>query len=135
MSDIVRELDAPINPNIPELRPGDTVSVYLRIMEGGRERVQEFRGTVIRLRKGGNNTNFTVGSVATVGNTVTITLASGENVVDSAGADVARPATTNRRTRLLIRIFMSSLLLFQRGTCQSSRSLQQDIQKPWLLPS
>ena len=67
MTDVVKVLEAPINPNIPELRPGDTVSVHVRIKEGDRERVQEFRGTVIRLRKGGNNANFTVRRTASHG--------------------------------------------------------------------
>ncbi len=67
MSELIRALEAPINDNIPELRPGDDVSVYLRIREGERERVQEFRGTVIRLRKGGNDANFTVRRIASHG--------------------------------------------------------------------
>jgi large subunit ribosomal protein L19 len=60
MSGPIQAVEAKVNPEIPEIRPGDTVSVHLRIKEGDRERVQEFRGTVIRLRKGGNNANFTV---------------------------------------------------------------------------
>ncbi len=67
MSELIRALEAPINENIPELRPGDDVSVHLRIREGERERVQEFRGTVIRLRKGGNDANFTVRRIASHG--------------------------------------------------------------------
>ncbi|NIM93134.1 MAG: 50S ribosomal protein L19 [Anaerolineales bacterium] len=67
MSEHVRALEAPENPNIPELRPGDTVSVHVRIREGQRERVQEFRGTIIRMRKGGNNANFTVRRTASHG--------------------------------------------------------------------
>ncbi len=67
MSDILKALEAPVNSNIPELRPGDDVSVHLRIREGERERVQEFRGTVIRMRKGGNDTNFTVRRIASHG--------------------------------------------------------------------
>jgi large subunit ribosomal protein L19 len=55
------------NPNIPELHPGDTVKVHARIVEGDRERVQVFRGTVIRLRKGGANANFTVRRIASHG--------------------------------------------------------------------
>lgn len=55
------------NPNIPELHPGDTVNVHARIIEGDRERVQVFRGTVIRLRKGGANANFTVRRIASHG--------------------------------------------------------------------
>ncbi len=55
------------NPNIPELHSGDTVRVHARIVEGDRERVQVFQGTVIRLRKGGANANFTVRRVASHG--------------------------------------------------------------------
>ena len=62
-----RRLQAEPNPEIPELRAGDTVNVHLLVREGERERVQEFRGTVIRLRKGGNNANFTVRRTASHG--------------------------------------------------------------------
>jgi large subunit ribosomal protein L19 len=55
------------NPNIPDLRPGDTVRVYNLIVEGDRERVQVFQGTVMRLRKGGINANFTVRRIAAHG--------------------------------------------------------------------
>lgn len=67
MADLLKAVEAPINENVPEIRPGDDVSVHVRIREGDRERVQEFRGTVIRLRKGGNNTNFTVRRIASHG--------------------------------------------------------------------
>ena len=67
MSDLIKAIEAPVNPNIPELRPGDTVSVFARIREGTNERTQEFKGTIIRLRKGGNNANFTVRRVASNG--------------------------------------------------------------------
>jgi large subunit ribosomal protein L19 len=52
---------------LPDLRPGDTVRVHLRIVEGERERVQAFQGTVIRLRGGGVNKNFTVRRIAAHG--------------------------------------------------------------------
>lgn len=55
------------NPGIPELRPGDTVKVHVRIVEGDRERIQVFQGTVIRVRNGGINKNFTVRRVASHG--------------------------------------------------------------------
>jgi large subunit ribosomal protein L19 len=55
------------NPNVPEMRPGDTVRVHARIVEGDRERVQVFQGTVIRMRKGGANANFTVRRIASHG--------------------------------------------------------------------
>ncbi|MDY0020191.1 MAG: 50S ribosomal protein L19 [Anaerolineae bacterium] len=55
------------NPNIPTLRPGDTVKVNLRIVEGERERIQSFQGVIIRLRKGSVNANFTVRRIASNG--------------------------------------------------------------------
>lgn len=56
------------NPNIPQLRPGDRVKVHLRIIEGDRERIQVFQGTVMRLRKGkGANASFTVRRIASHG--------------------------------------------------------------------
>jgi len=68
MSDqILRAVEAPVNENIPELRPGDIVSVHVKITEGDRERIQEFKGTIIRLRKSGNNANFTVRRIASNG--------------------------------------------------------------------
>jgi large subunit ribosomal protein L19 len=68
MSDeLLRAVEAPVNENIPELRPGDIVRVFIRIKEGNTERTQEFRGTVIRLRKSGNNANFTVRRIASNG--------------------------------------------------------------------
>lgn len=65
--DLISILEAPPNPNIPDLRPGDTVRVHVLIVEGDRERVQVFPGTVIRLRKSGNDANFTVRRIASHG--------------------------------------------------------------------
>lgn len=67
MNELLKSVEAPVNPNVPELRPGDIVKVFLRIKEGSNERIQEFRGTVIRLRNGGNNANFTVRRIASNG--------------------------------------------------------------------
>ncbi len=66
MSDLIKALEAPA-PEHPELQPGDTVKVHVRIVEGNRERIQVFQGTVIRLRKGGNDANFTVRRIASHG--------------------------------------------------------------------
>jgi large subunit ribosomal protein L19 len=52
------------NPKIPDIAPGDTVRVSARIVEGGKERVQVFQGVVIKIRRGGNGTSFTVRHVA-----------------------------------------------------------------------
>jgi large subunit ribosomal protein L19 len=67
MDEKIRSLEAPVNPNIPALHSGDTVSVHVRIKEGDKERIQEFRGTVIRIRKGGNQATFTVRRIASHG--------------------------------------------------------------------
>ncbi len=64
---LIQSLAAPANPGIPELHAGDVVSVHVRIKEGTRERIQEFKGTIIRLRKGGQDANFTVRRIASNG--------------------------------------------------------------------
>ncbi len=48
------------NPRIPAFQPGDTVRVHAKVIEGDRERIQAFEGVVLRIRKGGPNSNFTV---------------------------------------------------------------------------
>jgi large subunit ribosomal protein L19 len=66
--DLLQSLAATPNPNIPtDLRPGDNVKVHVMIVEGERERVQIFPGTVIRIRYGGNNASFTVRRLASHG--------------------------------------------------------------------
>lgn len=67
MADLINSLNPESNPNIPGLRPGDMVRVHARIVEGQRERVQVFQGTVMRLRKGGVNASFTVRRIAAHG--------------------------------------------------------------------
>jgi large subunit ribosomal protein L19 len=67
MADLIKALEAPVNSKIPQLSAGDTVSVHVRIKEGDRERIQEFKGMVIRVRKGGNQGDFTVRRVASNG--------------------------------------------------------------------
>ncbi len=61
------EQQIPENPNIPQLRPGDTVRVHFRIVEGDRERTQVFQGVVMRMRGRGANANFTVRRIAAHG--------------------------------------------------------------------
>jgi large subunit ribosomal protein L19 len=56
-----------IKDKAPVMEPGDTVRVHTRIVEGDRERVQVFQGTVIRLRRGSVNSNFTVRRIASDG--------------------------------------------------------------------
>lgn len=67
MNELMKTLEAPVNPNIPEIWPGDSVSVHVKIKEGDRERVQEFKGTIIAIRKKGMHETFTVRRIASNG--------------------------------------------------------------------
>ena len=67
MTDFIKAIQAAPNEKIPQLQSGDTVSVHVKIKEGERERIQEFKGIVIRLRKGGNEASFTVRRMASNG--------------------------------------------------------------------
>ena len=49
--------------DIPEINPGDTVRVKMKIIEGERERSQTFEGVVIRVRPSGAGANFTLRKV------------------------------------------------------------------------
>jgi large subunit ribosomal protein L19 len=57
-------IDLQPNPNVPKFRPGDTVRVSAKVVEGERERIQVFEGTVIRYRNAGSSTSFTVRRMA-----------------------------------------------------------------------
>ena len=67
MADLIKAVEAKDNENIPQLAAGDTVSVHVKIKEGERERIQEFKGLVIRLRNSGNNAAVTVRRMASNG--------------------------------------------------------------------
>jgi len=67
MTNLIQTLVNPPNPNIPELRPGDTVKVHNRIVEGEQERVQVFQGTTMRIHGSGDKARFTVPRIASHG--------------------------------------------------------------------
>ena len=50
--------------DLPEFRAGDTIKVYMRIIEGEKERLQMFQGAVIRVRKGGTASTFMVRKIS-----------------------------------------------------------------------
>jgi large subunit ribosomal protein L19 len=50
--------------DIPGFRPGDTVKVYVKIVEGQKERIQVFEGAVIRRKRGNSRATFTVRKVS-----------------------------------------------------------------------
>jgi large subunit ribosomal protein L19 len=53
-----------LRDDVPEFRPGDTVKVHVRVVEGNRERIQVFQGVVIRRQGGGVRETFTVRKVS-----------------------------------------------------------------------
>jgi large subunit ribosomal protein L19 len=55
---------ASLRSDIPDFRPGDTVKVHVRVVEGNRERIQVFQGVVIRRQGGGVRETFTVRKVS-----------------------------------------------------------------------
>ena len=62
---ILDELDnASLRSDVPAFRPGDTVDVGVRVVEGSRSRVQRFQGVVIRRQGGGIRETFTVRKVS-----------------------------------------------------------------------
>ena len=48
----------------PDFRPGDTVKVHIRIIEGNKERVQIFQGVVLKRKRGAMNATFTVRKIS-----------------------------------------------------------------------
>ncbi|MEA1970914.1 MAG: 50S ribosomal protein L19 [Thermodesulfobacteriota bacterium] len=50
--------------DIPGFKPGDTVKVYVKIIEGQKKRIQVFQGSVIRKRAGQNRATFTVRKIS-----------------------------------------------------------------------
>jgi large subunit ribosomal protein L19 len=59
------DLDAAsLRSDVPDFRPGDTLKVHVRVVEGNRERVQVFQGAVIRRQGGGIRETFTVRKVS-----------------------------------------------------------------------
>jgi large subunit ribosomal protein L19 len=53
-----------LRSDVPEFRPGDTLKVHVRVVEGNRSRVQVFQGVVIRRQGGGIRETFTVRKVS-----------------------------------------------------------------------
>lgn len=63
--DIIHEIEkAQLRSDIPDLAPGDTVRVLVRVIEGDKERLQPFEGVCIGRRGGGLRETFTVRKVS-----------------------------------------------------------------------
>ncbi|MFY0542825.1 50S ribosomal protein L19 [Brevibacillus sp. H7] len=65
MNQMIRELEKEqLKQDIPAFRPGDTVRVHVKVIEGQRERIQLFEGVVIRRRGTGVSETFTVRKIS-----------------------------------------------------------------------
>ena len=65
MSKIIDQLEQEqMNKEIPEIAPGDTVVVQVKVKEGDRERLQAFEGVVIAVKNRGLNSAFTVRKIS-----------------------------------------------------------------------
>lgn len=63
--DIIRSIEQEqMRTDLPEFKPGDTVRVYVKVIEGDRERVQVFEGIVMRRSGGGLSETFTVRKIS-----------------------------------------------------------------------
>lgn len=68
MVDVIREIEkSHTRDDIPEFSPGDTIRVWVSVVEGTRERLQGFEGVVISRRGRGINESFTVRRIASHG--------------------------------------------------------------------
>jgi large subunit ribosomal protein L19 len=65
MNDIIRSIEEEQYKNdLPDFGPGDTVKVHVKVVEGARERIQIFEGTVMKVRGAGLSQTFTVRKIA-----------------------------------------------------------------------
>jgi large subunit ribosomal protein L19 len=64
LSKIVAFESAGLRKDVPEFRVGDTVAVHYKIVEGDKERVQVFRGVVVKRHRAGVRSTFTVRKVS-----------------------------------------------------------------------
>jgi len=55
---------ASLRDDVPDFRPGDTVKVHVRVVEGNRSRIQAFQGVVIRRQGSGVRESFTVRKIS-----------------------------------------------------------------------
>lgn len=65
MSTIIKRIEEEqMRMDHPDFRPGDTVKVHIRIIEGNKERVQIFQGVVIKRKKGTMDASYTVRKIS-----------------------------------------------------------------------
>ena len=60
MNDIIKAIEDAQLKEVADFRVGDTVKVYAKVIEGSRERIQVYEGTVLKRQNGGARETFTV---------------------------------------------------------------------------
>ena len=61
MNDIIKSIEEEqLRNDLTDFRVGDTIKVYAKVIEGSRERIQVFEGTVLKRQNGGARETFTV---------------------------------------------------------------------------
>ena len=62
---IIQQIEAErMTRKVPDFKPGDTVVVQVKVVEGDRERVQAYEGVVIAIKNRGSNSSFTVRKIS-----------------------------------------------------------------------
>lgn len=65
MHPLIQEIEkAQRKESVPDFGPGDTVRVHVKVVEGGKERVQIFEGTVLGRKEGGSRASFLVRKIS-----------------------------------------------------------------------
>ena len=65
MANLIDKIEAEqLKAKVPALKPGDTVRVHVKVVEGNKERIQVFQGVVIARRGGGTRETFTVRKIS-----------------------------------------------------------------------
>lgn len=65
MNSVIKQIEErALRKDLPQLRPGDTVRLNVKVVEGEKERIQAFEGIVIKMNGGSSRANFTVRKVS-----------------------------------------------------------------------
>lgn len=117
MDNLVRIIEKDQYKEFPDFRPGDTVRVHVKVVEGGKERIQIFEGIVISIRGSGLGKTFTVRKIASGGIGVERTFPYHAPVVQKI--EVVRKALSRRAKLYYIRNVKGKLKLKERKEKES----------------
>ncbi|BBE30680.1 50S ribosomal protein L19 [Tepiditoga spiralis] len=98
--------------DLPTFRPGDTVKVYAKVIEGGRERIQAYEGIVLQIRGAGMGKTFTVRRIGADGIGVERVFPMHSPVIDKV--EVTRKGKVRRAKIYYIRKIRGKIKIKQR---------------------